>query len=105
MKKIFISQPMKDLTNEQIKESRENAIRGLEKFMMGEEFEIIDSFFENAPHDAKPLWFLGKSIELLSTADYALFLDNWHLARGCKIENACAQEYGITCIYESMLRV
>lgn len=105
MKKIFISQPMKDLTNEQIKENRANAIRGLEKFMMGEEFEIIDSFFENAPHDAKPLWFLGKSIELLSTADYALFLDGWHLARGCKIENTCAQEYGIPTIYEPMLRV
>lgn len=65
MKKIFISQPMNDLTDEQIKENRANAIKGLEKFMMGEEFEIIDSFFEKAPLDAKPLWFLGKSIELL----------------------------------------
>ncbi len=62
MKKIFISQPMKDLTDDEILRNRENAVKKLEKFMMGEEFEIIDSFFQNAPHDAKPLWFLGKSL-------------------------------------------
>lgn len=59
---------------------------------------MIDSFFQNAPADAKPLWFLGKSIELLSGADIAYFADGWKDARGCRIEHECAKEYGIQII-------
>ena len=100
MLKIFISQPMNGLTDEEIKVRREDAIEKLKKHFE-EEIEIIDSFFEKAPHDAKPLWFLGKSLELLSTADCALFLDGWNSARGCRIENSCAVEYCIPDIYEN----
>ena len=32
---------------------------------LGEPVEVIDSFFQNAPADARPLWFLGKSLERL----------------------------------------
>lgn len=95
--KAFISQPMKDKTDEEIKAERVKAIDSLkEKF--GEDVEIIDSFFEDAPADAKPLWFLAKSLELLSTADVAYFCKGWETARGCKIENTCAIEYGIEVI-------
>lgn len=95
--RVFISQPMKDKTNEQIKETREKLIaKAKERF--GEDVEIIDSFFKNAPHDAKPLWFLAKSLELLSTADVVYFPKDWNEYRGCKIENICAVEYGITVI-------
>ena len=62
------------------------------------EIEVIDSFFQNAPADARPLWFLGKSLELLSTADIAYFAKGWEDARGCRIENQCAIEYGIEVI-------
>lgn len=93
MKKLFISQPMKDKTNEEIKAERERIIKEVtDKFG---EVEVIDSFFENAPHDARPLWFLGKSLELLSTADVAYFAKDWEKYRGCKIEHTCAVEYGI----------
>ena len=95
--KLFISQPMKDKTNEEIKAVREKAIQSV-KEKYGEDVEVIDSFFENAPHDAKPLWFLAKSLELLSTADVAYFCKGWEEARGCKIENTCAIEYGIETI-------
>ena len=103
MKKIFISQPMNGLSDEEIKEKRKEVVDKLPDFMMGEEFEIIDSFFEKAPHDAKPLWFLGKSLELLADADYAIFLDGWSAARGCRMENMCCQEYVIQTIYEKNL--
>lgn len=59
---------------------------------------VIDSFFQEAPVDAKPLWFLGKSLELLAGADIAYFAKGWQEARGCKIENTCAIEYGIPVI-------
>lgn len=94
MKKLFISQPMKDKTNEEIMANREKALM-LAKEALGEDVELIDSFFVNAPHEAKPLWFLGESLKLLSTADCAYFADGWETARGCKIEHECAEEYGI----------
>lgn len=98
MKKLFISQPMKDKTDEQILNEREKAIK-LAREVIGEEVEVIDSFFQNAPHDARPLWFLGKSLELLSTADIVYFAEGWDKYRGCKIEHTCALEYGINVIY------
>ncbi len=97
MKKLFISQPMKGKTDEDILAARKRAVESAEK-ELGEPVEVIDSFFQNAPAEARPLWFLGKSLELLSTADIAYFAKGWEAARGCKIEHECAVEYGITVI-------
>ncbi|WP_243134385.1 Thoeris anti-defense Tad2 family protein [Enterocloster asparagiformis] len=97
MKRLFISQPMKGLTDDEILATREKAIKSAEE-KLGEPVEVIDSFFQNAPADAKPLWYLAKSIELLATADVAYFAPGWENARGCRIENTCAVEYGIDVI-------
>ena len=97
MKKLFISQPMKGKSDEEILRERKRAIQCAER-QLNEPVEVIDSFFQSAPVDAKPLWFLGKSLELLSTADIAYFAKGWEDARGCRIENQCAIEYGIEVI-------
>lgn len=93
MKRLFISQPMRDKTDEEIKAERTKIIEAATKEYG--EVEVIDSFFESAPHDARPLWFLAKSLELLSTADIAFFAEGWKEYRGCKIEHECAVQYGI----------
>lgn len=97
MKKLFISQPMKNKTDKEILEERKRAII-LAKNLVNDDVEIIDSFFEGAPAEAKPLWFLGKAIELLSTADLAYFASGWREARGCAIEHECAVKYNIDII-------
>lgn len=94
MKRLFISQPMRGKTDAEILAERENAIQAA-KDSLGEDVEVIDSFFKDAPADGRPLWFLGKSLELLSTADIAYFAPGWGAARGCRIEHTCAIEYGI----------
>ena len=93
---------MKDKTDKQIKEERQKAIN-LIKAKYNEDVEIIDSFFENAPHNAKPLWFLGKSLQLLASADIAFFCKDWEKYRGCRIENICAKEYGIEVVESDAL--
>ena len=98
--KVFISQPMRDKTNEEIKLERARAVEVIKAKYNEEEVEIIDSFFENAPHEAKPAWFLGKSITLLSSADVVYFIKGWEEYRGCKIENLIAKEYGYEVIEE-----
>ena len=99
MKKLFISQPMKDKTDDEILAEREKKKKKVEE-KIGEPVEVIDSFFQSAPADARPLWFLGKSLELLSIADMAYFVDGWTDARGCRIEHLCALEYGIDIIHD-----
>lgn len=54
--KLFISQPMRDKTNKEIERERQAAIQSI-KEKYGDDVEVIDSFFKDAPHDANPLWF------------------------------------------------
>lgn len=98
--KLFISQPMVDKTNEQIEAERARIMKVVqeklkEKLQLGytPDVKLIDSFFKDAPHDAKPLWFLGKSFELLSTADVVYFGGEWEKYRGCNMENMAAKKY------------
>ena len=95
MKKLFISQPMRGKTDEEILAVRAQAIQSAER-VMGEEVEVIDSFIKGAPvaAEARPLWCLGESLKLLSGADVAYFAEGWEEARGCRIEHECAEEYG-----------
>ena len=42
----------------------------------------------------------GKSIgDLIMQLDFLWFCEGWEQARGCKIENLCAREYGIPIIH------
>ena len=97
MKKLFISQPMRGKTDKEILDERETAIKEAEA-VLKEPVEVIDSFFQSAPADAKPVWFLGKSLEFLSNADIAYFASGWNEARGCKIEHDACVAYGIKTI-------
>ncbi len=97
--KVFISQPMIDKTDEQILNERKRAIKIIKK-KYGKDVEILDSFFTDASHGNTPVWFLGKSLEVLSQANLAYFIGEWRKYRGCKIENTVAHEYGIDTIEE-----
>ena len=100
-KKLFISQPMRGKTDEEILAVRAQAVQSAER-VLGEEVEVIDSFFKDAVVPStvlsRPLWFPGESLKLLSGADVAYFAEGWEDARGCRIEHECAVEYGITTI-------
>lgn len=95
MKKIFISQPMRGKTDDEILAERENVIAAV-KSTIPDEVEILDTFFTEK---MTPLEYLAKSLEMLSGADIAVFVGGWEYARGCKIEHMCCVEYGIGIIY------
>lgn len=98
--RLFISQPMRGKTDAEIEREREELI-AIAKAVYADrgEVEVIDSFFKgglDVPADAKaPLYHLGKSLELLATADVAIFAKDWREARGCRIEHECADAYGV----------
>lgn len=99
--KVFISQPMNGLTDDEILIERNRAIFAI-KAQFGDDVEILSSYFE----DYEPsggnigLKYLAKSLELLADADGVYFCDGWRTARGCKIEYQCARNYHITVIRE-----
>lgn len=103
--RYFISQIMNGRTDAEIKEERYKVIAAMKK--VNPEAEAIDSFFESAPHDAKPLWFLGKSFELLSTADLCVFVDYAETkARGCRLEYEACIAYGIdSCAFDTQTEI
>ena len=96
--KIFISQPMNDKTDDEILSIRKCAIdKCYEKY--GNNVTFLNSFFQDISNDHPHLWWLAKSLELLSDADLAVFIGDWEKYRGCKIEHMCAKEYNIPIIY------
>ena len=102
MKRIFISQPMRGLTDEEILKASEEILIKAEK-KIGEPVELIDSFIEDYPGEINkhiPVFYLGKSIQFLSQADIAYFGGDWKNARGCLIEHEVAKQYGIEIIEE-----
>lgn len=101
MKKLFISQPMNGKTEEEIMATRARAVEAAKRYV-GEDVEVIASYFHELKSEAenRPLYLLGKSLELLATADVAYFAPGWESARGCRIENLCATHYGIETVIE-----
>lgn len=102
MKRVFISLPMKNLRRDEILEKQYEVIRKMEEYL-GEPLELIQSFNDDFTKDSRPLEFLGKAIEKLSKADYAVFCEDWDKSRGCVIEYKCCQSYGIEIIFEDAM--
>ena len=86
--KIFISQPMRNMSNETIKKEREKIIKQCEL----KDCEVIDTIFDFG--DKPAMYYLAKSIEAMSEADIVIFANGWEEARGCRIEYEVAKNYG-----------
>ena len=102
--KVFISQPMRGKTECEIREARNEAELAASVYLQErfnvprESIKFIDSILkekEGKPFKENPVWYLGKSIRLLSKADIAFFFDDWHDYNGCLSECFIAQRYGI----------
>lgn len=101
MKKVYLITPMKGKTHEEIKAYRKKQAAVVEA-ILGEEVEIIDSYIEHKPpvDCNEAIWFLSKSIGMMSNADIAAYptyaaIDGF---RGCEIEKSVAFSYGIKTI-------
>jgi hypothetical protein len=100
MKKIFISQPMRGKTSDQILAERVTAIEKAKAYLNGEGVEIIDTFFKE--FDGNRLEFLGRSVmEGLAKADAAVFVGDWQNYDGCRCEHFIAAQYKVPCYYVS----
>lgn len=91
--KVMISQPMNGRNEEEIKKERQEIIQKFNKMHI----DVINTLFtDEPPKDCNiAIYYLGKSISAMKDIDALYLCDNWNLARGCRIENQVAKEYGI----------
>nr|DAD91263.1 MAG TPA: Blasticidin M [Phage sp. ctXnn1] len=97
MKKLFASVPMKGRTEEEIRESFAKMKRIAEAYE-GEELELIDTWIAEDPPEGvreNAVWYLGKSLELLSTADVYIGVGTYGYFPGCCVKEEVAQLYKI----------
>lgn len=68
---------------------------------VGKDVIILNTLFESPPISGlnSDIWYLGKSLQVLAEADLVVMDKGWSRARGCKIEEITAKEYGIDRIY------
>ena len=104
--KAMLSQPMAGKSEEEIRATREKAIKALEK----RNYEIVNTLFTDEWYSSDkmkergvvqiPLCFLAKSLENMSLCHAVYFCKGWEQARGCRIGHDAAVAYGLTILYE-----
>lgn len=104
--KAMLSQPMAGKTDEEIKTTRDRAI----KVLTSQGYEIVNTLFTDEWYSQErmeergvvqiPLCFLAKSLENMSLCHVAYFCKGWEKTRGCRIEHEAAKEYGLEIMYE-----
>lgn len=94
---LFVSVPMRDKTEEQIRKDFENAKTKVETMYPNAEIKLIDTFIKD---NKTAIECLGASIAMMEKADLVYFCKNWENARGCCVEHDVAVKYGKKCIYE-----
>ena len=95
---VMISQPMRGLTEEQVRHRRQKA----EEYLAGCGHTVMDSVSSEAPktqHDA--VWCLGNALMKMSECDGVYFMKGWEQARGCRIEHEAAMQYGLWLMHEA----
>lgn len=96
MKKLFISQPMRGKTPEEITAVRERMISQVAK-LLPDEIEVLDTYYKD--FDGNRVQFLGRSIGDLGKADIVIFAPGWEDFDGCRCEHIVCETYGIPHIH------
>lgn len=100
MIKLFISQPMNGLSDDEILAERDRIV---DKFRsaLGVQYPTVDNTVEVvnfikppiAPKGASRLWYLTEDIRTMDKADVIIFAKGWDKASGCRVERAVVENY------------
>ena len=100
--KVFISQPMHGLSEDQIKHELEEAKKRIISFYPDKNTDIEFVSTYEQPHPDPEieyknirLYYLGNSIKRLGECDAIYFCPGWYKANGCRIEHMIAELYNI----------
>ena len=104
--KVFISQPMRGKTDEQIRTERKEAVKKIKSLYKNYDVEILDTLFNDSneinleSQNSRSMYYLGKLIQYMRDADLVYFMKHWKEYRGCRIEHYVAEQYGLKMMEE-----
>lgn len=96
--RIFLSLGMRGRDDKDVLHDIEKATLYAKNMMRfaNTECEIVDTYRqEEAPEDAGPTYYLGRSIQILGSCDQVWFINDWKNYRGCRVEYEVCEIYGI----------
>ena len=111
MKTVFLSLPMKNRTDEDIKQTIKSMARIILAMYPEEDIQFVDNFssshsFTNEDEDEaknKSLLYLGEAIQKMAKCDYIAVIENRNCNLynyiGCYIEEEVARNYGLHIIF------
>ena len=94
MKRLFVSQPMRGLTDDEIVAERNRIILKAQE-ALGEAVAPMRGNYYPPENEAMAARCLGDSIAAMAEADVAVFGKGWENARGCRIMHQVCMDYGI----------
>lgn len=106
---VMVSQPLHRKTEEEITAARMRAAKFCTLYSIpGFNFintEVTDGWYDPANMRARgvvnvPLCYFAKSVEAMSKCQLAYFSYGWEHARGCRLEHAVAEAYGLVIVEE-----
>ncbi len=103
MTRVFIAQKMTGLSEKEVMKNRKICEDYFREYLSEQypDVEFIDNYTpEAAPKEAvktthERLWYLGHSLQLLSTADLVIFANDAADAKGCVTERMICEMYDI----------
>ena len=99
---VFISQPMIGLTNDELKKYRSKVLDMIQRRYPTEKIRFITNpLIANLPHDDNSIvWYLGKSLECIASANLVFFSKGWEIDYICSLQHAICRYYNIPIIHE-----
>lgn len=98
--KVFISQPMNGRPFEDVMDERRSMMDEFKKWAMSaklidEDTTVIDvnMSFADAEEGKGRIWYLGRSLQTMESADFVVFHKDSLKAAGCSVEHMAATRY------------
>ena len=94
---VFISQPMEHLTTDEFKQRRLEGLDMVKRRYPTEKIRFITNpLIANLPHDDNSIvWYLGKSLECIASANLVFFSKDWEIDYICSLEHEICRYYNI----------
>ena len=94
---VFISQPMVGLTNDELKKYRSKVLNMIQRRYPTEKIRFITNpLIANSPYDdSLIIWYLGKSLECIASANLVFFSKDWESDYICSLQHAICRYYNI----------
>ena len=92
--KVFLSFGMRGRDEKDVLEEIAEATHYIKS--VHPDWEVISTYRQGeAPEDAGPIYYLGRSIQVLGDCDQVWFINDWKDYRGCLVEYEVCKIYGI----------